>query len=449
MSNKLTYISLLLFAAMPPIVQAEPLVGSFSSKVQTHPSVQAAQYAYCAAGYGVKVQRAGYLPSVDLKLSYNDKPVNETTRADEFGGENSPEYDGEGVDAELSVTQSIYDWGKTKSDIGIAKARRMKEQLIYTATYDQNSLQLLSAVLLYQSQDTGVKALQKNVRRLQVNRKAVETQVRLGYTAKRALNDYDLLLLDRESMLAEAELQKRETGIRLVSEYDIGAKDVPTLAQQLAAKLPRAMTAVIPGESLVVRQMDEDIRIFDLQAKRIRAQGLPKIEARMGARNWDLTQSDLCTDIAPDKTDCRTYDVTGSLEFSMPLYTGGAQSNQKRALLSKKSEMQARRSILINQNEQENINATQRLDVLSNRLLAAEEKVGLLRSQLEIERKRQKTNAIRFNVIAELDSVMADAKLSVTSLAYEIQLAHARQLARNGRLAQTLELNSELPSCRM
>jgi len=162
-----------------------------------------------------------------------------------------------------------------------------------------------------------------------------------------------------------------------------------------------------------------------------------------------VTQSDLCTDIAPDKTDCRTYDVTGSLEFSMPLYTGGAQSNQKRALLSKKSEMQARRSILLTQNEQENINAKQRLDVLSNRLLAAEEKVGLLTSQLEIERKRQKTNAIRFNVIAELDSALADAKLSATSLAYEIQMAHARQLARNGRLAQTLELNGELPSCRM
>ena len=445
MPYKPAYLSALIFVFLLPTAQAEPL----NHKVQMHPSVQAAQHAYCAARYGVHVQRAGYLPSVDFKLSANDKPVNETTRADEFGGENSPEYDGEGVDAELSVTQPIYDWGKTKSDIGIAKARRMKEQLIYTATYDQNSLQLLSAVLLYQSQDAGVKALQKNVRRLQGNRKAVETQVRLGYTAKRALNDYDLLLLDRESMLAEAELQKRETGIRLVSEYDIDAKDVPTLAQQLAAKLPRAMMAVTPGESLVVRQMDEDIRIFDLQAKRIRAQGLPKIEARMGARNWDLTQSDLCTDIAPDKTDCRTYDVTGSLEFSMPLYTGGAQSNQKRALLSKKSEMQARRSILINQNEQENINATQRLDVLSNRLLAAEEKVGLLTSQLEIERKRQKTNAIRFNVIAELDSALADAKLSVTSLAYEIQLAHARQLARNGRLAQTLELNSELPSCRM
>lgn len=419
-----------------------------SDLVKNHPNVQAAQHAYCAAGYGVKVQRAGYLPSVDFRVSANDKPVNETTRADEFGGENSPEYDGEGVDAELSITQPLYDWGKTKSDVGIAKAQRMKERLVYTATYDQNSLQLLSTLLLHESQAANVTALQKNIRRLQANRKAVATQVRLGYTAKRALNDYDLLLLDRESLLAEAELQKRETLRRLESEYGIALGEVPALTTRLAAKLPRAMESVAANASLSVRQINEDIRIYELQAKRIRAQGLPKIEARMGARNWDITESELCTDISPIKTDCRTYDVTGALQFSMPLYTGGAHTNQKRVLLAKKSEMQARRSGLINQNEQESINAQQRLDVLSNRLLAAEEKVGLLTSQLEIEGKRQKTNAIRFNVIAELDSALADAKLAATSITYEIHLAHARQLARVGKLAQTLELDSELPSCK-
>lgn len=420
-----------------------------SNLVKNHPSVQAAKHAYCATLFGVGVQKAGYLPMVDFRLSANDKPVNETTRADAFGGENSPEYDGEGIDAELTVTQSIYDWGKTKSDVDIAEARQLKEKLLYTATYDQNSLQLLSAVLLHQSQEAGVAALRKNVRRLQANRKAVETQVRLGYTAKRVLNEYDLLLLDRQDMLAEAELQKRETSRRLSSEYDVDSQIAGELALGFGTKLPRAMSLVKPENTLVVRQMDEDIRIFDLQSKRIQAQGLPKIEARVGARNWDMTESDLCTDIAPVKADCRTYDVTGSLEFSVPLYTGGMHSNQKRALLSKKSEMQARRSALIKLNDQENVNALQRLEVLSNRLLAAEEKVGLLTSQLEIERKRQKTNAIRFGVIAELDSVLADAKLAVTSVAYEIKLAHARQLARDGKLAQTLELNSELPSCRM
>ena len=442
---KSAYPIALIFASMLATAQAEPL----SEKVNSHSSVQAAQHAYCAARYGVEVQRAGYMPRVDLKLSANDKPINETTRADEFGGENSPEYDGQGIDAELSVTQPVYDWGKTKFDVSIAKAQRMKEQLFYVSAYDQTSLQFLSTLLLYQSQTAGVDALQRNVRRLKGNRKAVATQVRLGYTAKRALNDYDLLLLDRESMLAEAELQKYETGRRLGAEYDISVSNVPSLAKQLAAKLPRAMAHVAPNETLIVRQMNEEIRIFDLQAKRVRAEGLPKISARMGARNWDLTESDLCTDIAPAKTDCRSYDVTGSLEFSMPLYTGGAQSNQKRALLSKKSEMQARRSGLIKQNELENLNALKRLDVLSNRLLAAEEKVGLLTSQLEIERKRQKTNAIRFNVIAELDSTLADATLVATSLTYEVQMAHARQLVRHGKLAQTLELNTELPSCRM
>ena len=416
-------------------------------RVQTHPDVEAAKHAFCATSYGVKVQKASRLPSVDFRLSANDKPVNETTRGDAFGGENSPEYDGEGIDAELSVTQSIYDWGKSGADIGIAKARNMKERLVYLASYEQNTLQLLSALLLHQSQDAAIAAIQRNVNRVQGNRKAVATQVRLGYTAKRALNEYDLLLLDRESMLAEAKFKQQETERRLASEYGIEASRIARLSKQLAKYLPKAMLAVPPENALNTRQMDEEIRIYDLQNRRVKAQGRPKVEARMAARNWDITESDLCTDIAPVKTDCRTNDVIGSLEVNMPFYTGGAQQNQRRALLAKKSEMQARRTTLVKKNMQENENALQRLEILSNRLLAEQEKVDLLTSQLKIERQRQKSNAIRFSVIAELDSALADSKVAVASLEYELQIAHARQLVRGGKLSETLEINSKLPSC--
>jgi len=144
---KSAYPIALIFASMLATAQAEPL----SEKVNSHSSVQAAQHAYCAARYGVEVQRAGYMPRVDLKLSANDKPINETTRADEFGGENSPEYDGQGIDAELSVTQPVFDWGKTKFDVSIAKAQRMKEQLFYVSAYDQTSLQFSVSIKHWQS----------------------------------------------------------------------------------------------------------------------------------------------------------------------------------------------------------------------------------------------------------------------------------------------------------
>ena len=177
-------------------------------------AVMAAEHAYCAAAYGVDVQRAGYLPSVDVSLSASDKTVDKTTRADAFGGEGSPEYDGHGLDAELTVSQTLYDWGKTGADVGIAKAQRRKQELAYTLAMQDSLAELVSGTLQYEAQSKAVAALRRNVQRLTVNRKAVAEQVRLGYKNRRKLNDYDLLLLDRKTLLAEARQKRRETGAK-------------------------------------------------------------------------------------------------------------------------------------------------------------------------------------------------------------------------------------------
>ena len=75
--------------------------------------------------------------------------------------------------------------------------------------------------------------------------------------------------------------------------------------------------------------------------------------------------------------------------------------------------MQARRLALLRRHEADNAVLPARFDVQADRLLAEqEERVELLEAQLKIERGRQKTNAIRFNVIADLDSRLADARVT-------------------------------------
>ena len=412
-----------------------------------HQSVAAAAHAYCAAEHGVAVQRAGRLPGIDVSLSANDKTVDETTRADAFGGENSPEYDGHGLDARLTVSQTIYDWGKTGADIGIAEAQRRKQDIAFAQAVEDSLRQMLGGAVRHEAQRKAVTALRRNVQRLEVNRKAVAEQVRLGYAGRRKLNDYDLLLLERRSLLADAQQSLRETAAQMQRRFGLSKADAKELAGRFKAQRPASPQPVDPTLAADVRLTDEEIRIFKHRAARVRAQGRPEMAARVSARGWDLDESAQCTDIAPLKTNCSTHDVVGSLEFSMPLYSGGARINRGRAALAKQSEMQARRLALLRRHEADNAVLTDRFDVQANRLLAEQEKVELLQSQLKIERGRQKTNAIRFEVIAELDSRLADAKLGAAALQAELELLLADNLVRRNALVETLQLDRLAPDC--
>lgn len=429
------------------MMPAAATAADIEAKMQAHPAVAAAAHAYCATGYGVNVQRAGYLPQVDFKLSGSDKTVDETTRSDAYGGENSPEYDGDGLDAELNLSQNIYDWGKTGADVAIAKSQRKKEQLAYSLAIEEQVLKLINGVVLHQSQEKAVNELNRNVKRLQANRAAISEQVRLGYTGKRILNDYDLLLIDRETARDEAAFKLSETVHDLQTNFDVKPADIPKIAGDYMAKRPQALVEVEALKTRGVKLLDEEIRIYKMQSKKLRAQTLPRMQAKLSARGWDLAESELCSDIAPLKENCQTHDVIGSVELTMPLFTGGAAQNQKRAAISKKSEMQARRSLLIRRSEQESVIAQKRFDVLANRYLASQEKADLLAGQLKIEKARQKTNAIRFDVIAELDSAMADARVAGLSISYELERMRAQQLVRAARLGDVMGVTQKAPSC--
>lgn len=415
--------------------------------VMQHPGVQAAEHAFCASQHGIRVQRAGYLPQVDFKISSSDKTVDETTRSDAFGGENSPEYDGHGLDAELNLTQNIYDWGKTGADVSIAKAQRNRENIIYQITVEEHALKLVSSALLHESQSKAVRELDRNVSRLQANRKAIAEQVRLGYTGRRVLNDYDLLLLDRETARDEARFKQAESAQDLKHNFDLAPPQAAKISANYMAGRPATINPVAANKAMNVHLLDEEIGVYRLQSKRLTAQNLPRLQARVSARGWDLDNADLCSDIAPSRENCQTHDVVGALEVSMPLYSGGAHINQKRAILAKKSEVQARRSLLLRRHEQENATVLQRFSVLSSRLQAQEEKADLLSAQLKIEKARQKTNAIRFDVIAELDSGLADARIAAISIEYELEIMRGRQLLRAGQLRSVMKLSQAAPNC--
>ena len=97
--------------------------------LQAQPAYTASVQAFCSRVFGVNVAKSSYFPKLSLSLSSGDKMVDKTTRADEFGGVNSPEYDGKGTDATLVLRQLVYDWGVTPRDIKISAGEALRADL--------------------------------------------------------------------------------------------------------------------------------------------------------------------------------------------------------------------------------------------------------------------------------------------------------------------------------
>lgn len=123
---------------------------AFHKKVRENPFMRSAAQRVCAAKYEILQGEAEYYPKIDFTLSGGNKIVDETTRADEYGGTNSPEHDGSGLNATMTVRQHLFDWGRLNSVIQGSRQgqyiARIEEQL----TLSRQVFDFYSTALDYQ-----------------------------------------------------------------------------------------------------------------------------------------------------------------------------------------------------------------------------------------------------------------------------------------------------------
>jgi len=106
-------------------------------KLRDHPSQQRSEQRVCDAKWGIMLGKSNYYPRLNASLSGGTKWIDQTSRADEFGGSNSREFDGKGLNATLSLRQHIYDWGRNASIIAGHREDRFAAQIERSATLEE------------------------------------------------------------------------------------------------------------------------------------------------------------------------------------------------------------------------------------------------------------------------------------------------------------------------
>jgi hypothetical protein len=126
-----------------------PHIVDLQEKLRDHPSQQRAEQRVCEAKWNILLGKSNYYPRLNATLSGGSKWIDQSSRADEFGGSNSSEYDGEGLNATLSLRQHIYDWGRNASIITGHRQDRFVAQIERQATLEQQLSSLSSMALDY------------------------------------------------------------------------------------------------------------------------------------------------------------------------------------------------------------------------------------------------------------------------------------------------------------
>lgn len=123
-----------------PVTQVDvtpPHIVDLQQKLRDHPSQQRSEQRVCDAKWGIMLGKSNYYPRLNASLSGGTKWIDQTSRADEFGGSNSREFDGKGLNATLSLRQHIYDWGRNASIIAGHREDRFAAQIERSATLEE------------------------------------------------------------------------------------------------------------------------------------------------------------------------------------------------------------------------------------------------------------------------------------------------------------------------
>ena len=126
-----------------------PHLIELQQKLRHHPGQRRAEQRVCEAHWGILLGKSNYYPKLNASLSGGRKWVDHTTRADEFGGSNSPEYDGEGLNATLTLRQHLFDWGRNSSIIESYRQDRHVAEIQQKQTLNEQLGTLLRMALQY------------------------------------------------------------------------------------------------------------------------------------------------------------------------------------------------------------------------------------------------------------------------------------------------------------
>lgn len=439
---------------VPVIVDGQAL----SAILQAQPAYRASVQAFCSRVFGVNVAKSSYFPKLSLSLSSGDKMVDKTTRSDEFGGVNSPEYDGKGTDATVVLRQLVYDWGVTPRDIKISAGEALRADLQRLESVNKILSELLGQIFDYDTLAYSVVRYTELFKLTEELLSNVEKKYRLGSGTLTEVKELRLHMLERETRLKSASLDLVLAEKKLKKVYGLGITQSMAIRDYFTGIRSAQPEPAGFTKSLSFRLNMRDLDNAKIELSKITRSRFPKIEAEVTGRSWDLQEDQRCGEIigtsplgTPNRllTDCRSSEVTARLLLTMPLYDGGEKTNRHRAVNSELRQYRARQEALRKDFEREAAELRRQISDLTRRAIELDKQYEELSSRLTDLRRIQSLTQSDIALISGLIAQQIDLEIEIRNNNNSLEVSRAGVYHLNDDFVGLLSLDLKKPSCNL
>ena len=449
----------------------KPVAGFNLERIlRDHPALKSATERICHA-YFVKLQsRSTYFPRIDMTLQAGNKWIDETTRSDEYGGSNSPEYDGKGLNATLSLRQQVYDWGRTRASIDGAQSQEAVARLERLATMDEQLSTFFNMAFQYVLQDQLTLHLTDARKKIASHLESIEARYKAGASRLSEVRQARLVLLTFDGQIDESHRQRAQVVHSLKTQFGVTPIEAALAVSDFRNIRPDMPETVSAESALQSRILRQNILSANADMRRLQATRLPTIEGLVTARGWDISEGAACNDPVPTGHDdavqsgarsrvagrtgyayrdknCSTYEVTGGLQFSMPLYDGGANRAERYSVVARLRGLENSLAAAHRSHDAETRRLQDELLGLLRQVADNETEVGELEKEVDGELSRQRATRADPLALMQIRQRLAETQARYIVLIMRAEAARMQGLAQAGDLARTLGITLGASGC--
>ena len=444
-----------------------PHLAELQQKLRDHPGQQRADQRVCEAAWSILLGRADYYPQLDASLSSGNKWIDQTTRADEFGGSNSPEYDGRGLNATLTLRQHIFDWGRNSAVIKGYQQDRSVAEIERVTTLDEQLGTLARMALQHVLQSRLVAHFADSRAVIDRDVASMEERFKAGAARLAEMRQARLVGLEAEARLTQAQRQRALVEEAMKTQFGIAPAQAASLIESFITLRPDVPDLVAGEASPRARLIRHNIDKAKADSRRLRAERLPRFSGVVTARGWDVDSRRRCNDLVerghPDQGrfvenrdgtllyqrdgNCSTYELTGALEFSMPLFDGGANEAQRGGVWARRRGLEAELAAHVRSHDAESRRLQDQLLDELTQLAEARLRLDELETQIASERLLSTRTRANLLTVLGLEQRLADETARLISLTLRAEGTRIEALQLAGRLAATLNITAGESGC--
>lgn len=443
------------------VTTAPNIVERLGAIIGDHPRLRQSRQEICETNYAIIQERTAYYPTLDASLSTGDRLIDKTTRGDQFGGSNAPEYDGKGTNVSLNLRQKIYDWGETRAAINRASLTREAAGLEGRQLLENQLAQFYQTAFDYLRTEKILAELEKTSAAISTDMVSVKKRFEAGAGRIAEVRAGQIIELDIQTKVTSIQNQRAIAEEALKTNFEASGDFAEKVIEIYLARRPEFPDVIPSEETLEWRVLDARARAEGHEIRRLKASRLPEFTGVISGQAWDVTDRNRCGDVLPTThpdasflngeyrryRNCYTYEVSGRVEMSLPLYDGGLSAAQRNRAAARRSALQAEMAALDRSYRAQSQRLNDTLADLTLRIDRQNQKLVELRAQLDSEERVQVQTRRDPLALARLRSELAVAVEEQVGLEVEAEITRLRMLAITHSLADMMDIAWETGGC--